>query len=387
MSVRTSAGAGSLAGESQGAVVIDAVADAVLVHRARGGDDAAFQALYERHHTSVTRVCRRWLADEQLVEDAVQETFVKAWGALATFTGGERFGRWVRRIAKNHCHSMHRAWVSRGREVVSEVVIDLPGPDAAGSVDSLAVHRMLAGLAPRDAALLVQRHVVELSVPTMATRWGLSQGSMDVALHRARVRARRLASAEGLRGLLPAPLLRRLGGWLQRLSTSRADIAVAAAEAVAPLVIAAGLTLPGLAVAQAESALPLLPSVAAAERVQVVSTAARSDRVARVAPQGVAEPEPGPGAHNDAGPDPAVPQPRRQAWRHAPVPFEPVPVPGTGGEIRQTPSDRHRPSYSVGVDLAGRPEYESSEQNPEDAAIAAACPTIDAAPGTFCEQH
>ena len=243
------------------------------MHRARAGDDAAFQALYERHQTSVTRVCRRWLHDEELVEDAVQDTFVKAWGALGTFTGGERFGRWVRRIAKNHCHSVHRAWVSRGREVASEVVIDRTAPDTVGSVDAIAVRRMLAGLAPRDAALLLERHVVELSVPTMATRWGLSQGSMDVALHRARVRARRLASAEGLRGLLPAPLLRRIGGWLQRLSASRADIAVTAAEAMAPLVIAAGLTLPGLAVAQAESAPPRLPSVTAAERAQLPSRA------------------------------------------------------------------------------------------------------------------
>src|SRR5688500_5824666 len=178
VSVRTPGRAGSLAPESEVAVIAGgAVTDATLVRRAKAGNDAAFHGLYERHRTSVTRVCRRWLSDEQLVEDAVQDTFIKAWAALDTFSGGERFGRWVRRIAKNHCHSLHRAWVRRGREVPSEVVVDLPAPDTVGSVDSLAVTRLLARLEPRDAALLVERHVVELSVPAMANRWVLSHGS------------------------------------------------------------------------------------------------------------------------------------------------------------------------------------------------------------------
>src|SRR5687767_13154635 len=58
VSVRTPDAPGSLAGESR----IDATAgDAALVTRARAGDEAAFQSLYERHQASVARVCRRWL--------------------------------------------------------------------------------------------------------------------------------------------------------------------------------------------------------------------------------------------------------------------------------------------------------------------------------------
>lgn len=194
--------------------------DEALVARAQRGDPQAFGVLYERHRGGVERVCRRWLRDGHLVEDGVQETFARAWTALGQFSGGANVGGWLRTIAKNHCLDLLRAGARVQVTAEPEDLAALPAaasPAANGDcLDRLAVEAMLHNLGRRDAEMLVQRHVAEHSVGALATRWGLTQGSMDVALHRARMRARKIATAEGLRGLLPVGAFRRLVLALQR---------------------------------------------------------------------------------------------------------------------------------------------------------------------------
>lgn len=396
LSEGTPGAGGSLAGQTRFAdpVATDEVPDPVLVARAKDGDEAAFQALYARHRAAVTRVCRRWLVDEQLAEDAVQESFLKAWSALESFQGGERFGRWVRRIAKNHCHSVWRSWHRRGFELTGDAVIDLvdpaPTPD---NVDAIAVRRMLASLEPRDAALLVERHIGDLSVATLASRWGLTSGAMDVALHRARVRARRLATAEGLRSLLPMPLLRRAAAALQRFGASCSEAVAAVAEVAAPVLIAAGLALPAMGMARAEaSAQPASSNITASQDADSRSDSARL-RDAALASRGVVQPP----QHRSPRQDvrgrrtqrPDSPRTQRH-WSHSPVEFEPVAVPATDREVRTTPPAGEQRSHTIGVQMTTAVheetlEVETYEGDELDTVAEAACPVADSAqPVTYC---
>lgn len=70
------------------------VVDAVLA-----GDREAFRVLVERESRSVIGVCRRVLGDPTEAEDAAQDTFTRAYQALATYRGDGPFGAWLRRIA------------------------------------------------------------------------------------------------------------------------------------------------------------------------------------------------------------------------------------------------------------------------------------------------
>jgi RNA polymerase sigma-70 factor (ECF subfamily) len=57
------------------------------------------------------------LGNREDAEDAVQETFAKAWARLASFAGQSTFGTWVTSIALRHCTDVERARRSRERHV------------------------------------------------------------------------------------------------------------------------------------------------------------------------------------------------------------------------------------------------------------------------------
>jgi RNA polymerase sigma factor (sigma-70 family) len=80
-------------------------------------DDSAFAALAERHRRELHAHCYRMLASFDEAEDAVQETFLKAWRGRSGFDGAQ-FRAWLYRIATNVCLDMLRRgarWPSRGR--------------------------------------------------------------------------------------------------------------------------------------------------------------------------------------------------------------------------------------------------------------------------------
>ena len=81
-------------------------------------------ALYKN---DLMRMCCVWLRDASLAEDAVQETFVKAYRAMADFRGDCSEKTWLMRIAVNVCHSMRRTgWM---RFIDRRVTLDkLPEP-------------------------------------------------------------------------------------------------------------------------------------------------------------------------------------------------------------------------------------------------------------------
>src|SRR5207247_8918282 len=68
------------------------------VTAAIAGDEPAFAALAERHRRELHVHCYRMLASFDEAEDAVQETFLKAWRGLSGFDGGSQFRAWLYRI-------------------------------------------------------------------------------------------------------------------------------------------------------------------------------------------------------------------------------------------------------------------------------------------------
>jgi RNA polymerase sigma-70 factor (ECF subfamily) len=79
----------------------DATIDRALVHRARGGDRVAFDALIERHGRAVLGYVRRLAPRPGDAEDVFQETFLRAWRALAGLAEPERLRSWLLTIATN----------------------------------------------------------------------------------------------------------------------------------------------------------------------------------------------------------------------------------------------------------------------------------------------
>jgi RNA polymerase sigma-70 factor (ECF subfamily) len=100
------------------------------LHRAAvAGDDSAFERLVHRHSPQAALVARRLLENPQDVEDAVQETFVRAYQGLRRYRGQAGFRAWLLAIVVNVCRNRRRDWW-RWRTFLSRSGLGGPEPDA-----------------------------------------------------------------------------------------------------------------------------------------------------------------------------------------------------------------------------------------------------------------
>ena len=75
--------------------------DLMLVQRTVAGDQKAFELLVIKYQRRIERLIGRMVRDVDLVEDIAQETFIRAYRALAQFRGEAQFYTWLYRIAVN----------------------------------------------------------------------------------------------------------------------------------------------------------------------------------------------------------------------------------------------------------------------------------------------
>ncbi len=111
--------------------------DRELVDAARAGDSEAFTALMRRHQRRIYRLALHLLRDAGEAEDATQETFVRAYGALDRFDGRSEAFTWIYRIAVNLSLNVIRAR-RPGRKLVSSDDPRLEGILIAGAESPLA---------------------------------------------------------------------------------------------------------------------------------------------------------------------------------------------------------------------------------------------------------
>jgi RNA polymerase sigma factor (sigma-70 family) len=91
------------------ATLLRVASDERLVELVRGGNEAAFEAIYDRHHRGVLAFCRHMLASADEGEDALQHTFMAAYRHLADGSAEIQLRPWLYAIARNRCLTLLRA--------------------------------------------------------------------------------------------------------------------------------------------------------------------------------------------------------------------------------------------------------------------------------------
>jgi RNA polymerase sigma-70 factor (ECF subfamily) len=169
----------------------------------------------ERFRVELTAYCYRMLGSSFEAEDAVQETFIRAWRGMASFEGRSSLRSWLYRIATNVCLDMLGASQRRARPVdlnpalTADAPLDAglpenawiePVPDArvlptGGDPADVAVAResvrlafvaALQNLPPRQRAVLILREVLHWKAEEVAELLGTTVASVNSALQRAR---------------------------------------------------------------------------------------------------------------------------------------------------------------------------------------------------------
>lgn len=168
--------------------------DAQLVARTLAGGTREFEALVERYHGACLRFARHLLGEPADAEDAVQETFVRAYEGLKGYHERDAFRSWLFQILVNRCRTSAARRQRRDQRFVRGDGADTVG--VAGDAPVLDVsrrlQRALQGLdaAHREAFLL--RVGEELDYDTIARLTGAGVSALKMRVKRARehVRAR-----------------------------------------------------------------------------------------------------------------------------------------------------------------------------------------------------
>ena len=162
--------------------------DGALVQRARGGEEAALDALVSRHHGAVYELAFRVLGDSEAAADAAQDAFVRAIRRLDTFRGEASFRTWLLRIALNTARSAGRR-TTRRREVPLEAVAGslAGGRDAENDVvartEAERAERALATLPEKQRLAVSLRLHQGLSHREIGALTDASEGSARVNYH------------------------------------------------------------------------------------------------------------------------------------------------------------------------------------------------------------
>lgn len=179
--------------------------DDALVAVAAAGDEAAFEALFNRHRRQVARIAGRFFAQREQIEEIIQDAFTKLYFALHTYHGTHEasFKAWLAQITVNACYDQLRRIRRRSEQTLGEFTenetqqfssqLRVPGSDVETALVSrdLAL-KLLTRLSAEDRLVLTLLDVEGFSVAEIAemTNWSVSK--VKVRAHRARAHLRRV---------------------------------------------------------------------------------------------------------------------------------------------------------------------------------------------------
>ncbi|WP_405676844.1 sigma-70 family RNA polymerase sigma factor [Streptomyces sp. NBC_01511] len=166
-----------------------------ILRLARAGDSAAWAALYNKHHDTVSRYIAFRVRERHLAEDLTSETFLRALRRISTFTWqGRDFGAWLVTIARNIVADYYKSsrfrleWPTSEMRDMDQTVGDCAdiALDELTKADlRLAVKAAMTRLGGRQAELIQVRFLEERSIAETATVMNLTVGAVKTMTYRA----------------------------------------------------------------------------------------------------------------------------------------------------------------------------------------------------------
>lgn len=153
-----------------------------LVERAKDGDKDAFGDLYRLYHAPLFRVARFQLGDiGHAAEDAVAETFLRAWVALPRYRDtGAPFVAWLYGIIRHVVLDE----LARGRRI--EPCAELPDAAKGWTVDDqLTLSEAMERLPAEQRRVLELKYVLGMKNAEVASALGKTPGAINAMQWRA----------------------------------------------------------------------------------------------------------------------------------------------------------------------------------------------------------
>ncbi|HEV2641545.1 MAG TPA: RNA polymerase sigma factor [Candidatus Elarobacter sp.] len=167
--------------------------DADLVATVLAGDVEVFAVLVRRYRDPCFRFAVRLLGNREDAEDALQDSFVRAYRGLAGCREPERFRAWLYQIVVNECRTRATRGARRDGGMVHDAHDDIADP-ASGRDTALSeeIAYALAQLVPEQREAFVLKYVDELSYEEMAKITGARVSALKMRVKRSCERLRDL---------------------------------------------------------------------------------------------------------------------------------------------------------------------------------------------------
>jgi RNA polymerase sigma-70 factor (ECF subfamily) len=276
--------------------------EAKLLDASLRGDIDAFAELYAGYRAALVRHCTQILKDVGLAEDAVQETFLRAFTCLPRFDVERQLWPWLATIAQRLaidvlrgraytvCSDDHEGAFAASRLLGPEHP-DEPFEAVVAGETRAELARALETLSPRQRRTLLMRAVEEWPYSDIASAESTSVSSVKSTLFRARARLRETFVASGMLGVIGIPfrparrLLERARVRMRQSAASHMDGLVQGGglqfvnTVTAVALVVGGLVAPGSSAAAAPAFVTVAYTPPAVAHAGGGSSNVRADRV------------------------------------------------------------------------------------------------------------
>ena len=172
--------------------------DLLVIREIKNGDTAAYEQIMRRYNKQLYRIGIAWLgSDDQLVEDAMQNTYLKAWYHLPQFKADAAFSTWLIRIMINECKQIirrkekertaYRQWLQRKNLVYDQ---DTQKSLMQKEIKALMQQAILQ-LPLKYRTVFICREVEQLSTDETASLLEITPQNVKVRLLRAKAMIRK----------------------------------------------------------------------------------------------------------------------------------------------------------------------------------------------------
>lgn len=181
------------------------LSDRALVMRCQNGDRQSFRVLYQRYYGKVRSTLHQ-LCGETLLDDLVQDVFLKAWQSLPQLRNPEYFGTWLYRISWNVATDQRRRFarqkVTPIESTLSQECLTQATEQGTGALTVLhyqdLVQQGLASLNLEQRAVLILHDLRDLPQKEVADILAVPVGTVKSRLFHARRSLRQFLETQGV---------------------------------------------------------------------------------------------------------------------------------------------------------------------------------------------
>jgi len=182
----------------------EAPTDEELLRAFLGGDERAFEVLFDRYRDRIFGYLRRLVADHALAEEIFQEVFLQLFRRASRFDASRSFRSWFFSLAHNRAMDLLRGSGGKKERGLTAGTENLPAEEPQPSPEDLVVgieaarslERMLQRLSGEHRAVLLLRFREGLTYEEIAEVVGCPLGTAKSRVHHALRRLREMMGRE-----------------------------------------------------------------------------------------------------------------------------------------------------------------------------------------------